>query len=529
MRGTRIRLNLPAGVVSAIAAVALTACALPAAEIHSNGQGGGNWSSPATWHGGKVPQSLDTVVIAMKDTVVFDRVGVTKPQCAGLALDPEGVLTFKAQEGKTVLAIDGSIESYGIIKLDGTKLRDGSLELRIVSKPGIPNRITLLQNSGILAYGREGLPENSRNVIINGAIVDGTPGVIPTIVTASGAAMVDLQHVQLKNVQLSLYYLDNTGGKPNERLNLIDNQFYGQSNGVIVGCDTPAIRNNEFRKGTGTGDFYALHFNGTKLADISGNKFIGSYSHGLYLLNDTDSPIINNTFEGCQLGVYWHGATGIIKRDKFERCKSGMHLEAGTAIVEDVHIEGATTGITITNSVTHQLANCRIEKIVKGGFALLLSSAGVTLVNSNISPDQLKLETPPATGPFVQMMDYVIIKVTGNVPQGANVVMQTAAVSGGVPTGGKADLNVRNSPARLDTHHETPKPASARCLTVRSWSIGLNKQRVNAPFYDVMLVVESDKPGQPPKVLAKQMVEPALTWFQINPAAPQPTLEVKAP
>lgn len=511
--------------------VALSARTLPAVEIHSNGQGGGNWNSPTTWHGGKVPQSLDTVVIAMRDTVAYDRVGILTPACAGLFLDPEAILTFKQAEGKTVLAVDGSIESYGVIKIDGTKSRDGSYELRVVSRPGLQNVIRLLQDSALLVYGREGLPENARNVIIHGAVIEGTAGVIPTMISNTTSAMVDVQRATLKNVQFYISSLDNTGAKPNERLNLIHNQFHGQSNLVMVACDTPAVRNNEFRKGLQTGDYYAIHGNGNKLADISANSFIGSFTHGVYLTNDTDSPIINNRFEGCKLGIYWHGANGIIKKNRLERCHVGVYLDVGTAVLEDISIEQPMFGVQVANSVTHQLTSCRIEKVQKGGSALHLISGAATAVNCNISPDQIKLEGTPAGGvPFLQTMDYVIVKVTGNIPTGSTVQVQTAAASGGVPAG-KADLNVSNSPNRLNANHETMWPVSTRCLTVKSWIIAANKQRINAPFYDVSVVAPpvGDKPGQPPRVLAKQMVEPALTWFQINPAAPQPTFEVKLP
>lgn len=511
-----------------VCCLGLFPASLSAVEIHSNGQGGGNWSSPTTWHGGKVPQSLDTVVISMRDTVAYDRVGVTTPACADLFLDPEAVLTFKQNEGKTILAIDGSIESYGIIKIDGTKSRDGSYELRLVSRPGLQRTIRLLQNAGLLAYGREGQTGNTRNVIVHGATIDGVQGVIPTLFYAYGSCMVDLQRATLKHLQCDIRSLDNTGAKPNERVNLLFNQFLGQSYALLVSCDTAALRNNEFSKGLETGDNYALHLNGCKLSDIQNNVIKGSYSYGIYLVNDVDSPVVGNTIEGCQVGIYRHGQNGVIRRTRIERCKVGVALDVGTAVVEDVTIEQATTGLSLTNSTTHQLTSCRIEKIPKGGVALHLNSAGATLVNCNISPDQVKLEAAPGGVPYLQMMDYVIVKVAGNVPAGTSVYMQTAAASGGVPQG-RADLNVRNSPARLDAQHETPKPASSRCLTVRSWSIGANKQRVNAPFYDVLVQAPPEKPGQPPKVLAKQMVEPALTWFQINPAAPQPTLELKVP
>ena len=42
------------------------------ATITSNGTGGGNWGTAATWAGAAVPVDNDTVVIAAGDTVTFD-------------------------------------------------------------------------------------------------------------------------------------------------------------------------------------------------------------------------------------------------------------------------------------------------------------------------------------------------------------------------------------------------------------------------------------------------------------------------
>lgn len=77
------------------------------AAISSNGTGGGNWSSTATWAGGVLPVSGDSVTIVLGDTVTFDvdQSGFA----AGLAaLTINGTLQSSTTAGSYVLKMDGT-------------------------------------------------------------------------------------------------------------------------------------------------------------------------------------------------------------------------------------------------------------------------------------------------------------------------------------------------------------------------------------------------------------------------------------
>src|ERR1700722_7903976 len=90
-----------------------------AAEISTNGIGGGAWSDPATWSTKAVPGPKDDVIIRKFDAVVFDRNDDGKVSCARLQIDPKGVLMFKTGAGKQTFCVAEAIETYGTIKLDG--------------------------------------------------------------------------------------------------------------------------------------------------------------------------------------------------------------------------------------------------------------------------------------------------------------------------------------------------------------------------------------------------------------------------
>src|SRR5262245_34464744 len=71
-----------------------------AAEISTNGIGGGAWSDPATWRGKAVPGPADDVTILKFDEVTFDRNDDGKVTCRKLRIDPKGLFIFKTSAGK---------------------------------------------------------------------------------------------------------------------------------------------------------------------------------------------------------------------------------------------------------------------------------------------------------------------------------------------------------------------------------------------------------------------------------------------
>ena len=85
---------------------------------------------------------------------------------------------------------------------------------------------------------------------------------------------------------------------------------------------------------------------------------------------------------------------------------------------------------------------------------------------------------------------------------------------------------MRSSPAYFDPHGVTPLPRTTRSLVVRSWKIGPDKQRVNAPFYDLLVLSRGADAASGPKKLASQLIEPSETWFQADTTQPRPTVEV---
>jgi len=521
-----MRRTLAACVAMLLAVFAFTVAASTAAAgmIHSNGHGGGPWSDPDTWHGGKVPGEADDAVIAMRDAVTFDLDHRNKVTCNNLYLDPEGVLGFKTGPGDFVITVAGTIESYGVIKVDATRsagLRE--IHMRAEKQDAV---LQLLQGGAMLIYGRESAATDERNVWIRAVTTETRLPAKLIYIRANDEAMVDLHHIGLDNVAVDLEAIDNTNAVTTERLNFIGGLWINQSRLQLRNCDTPGIRSNTFIA-TDPVAAPAIRLVGCKLSEIVGNRITGAYDAGIETESDTDSSATSNLIVGCNRGIVWRGTNMMIRHSVIRDCATGLTSSDSTGVVENVTVHGAKFAFSLASSI--QLTNCNVVDMPEGGAAMSLDNCTVTLLNCNIADDVIQLGKRLPAGNWVETMSYLMVRVSGNVPDNAVVHVETAKVSGGVPGGGKADLNVRNTPAPIDRRGFTPLPQSSKPLAVKSWAIGRDGKRVNAPFYDLM-VKAPDEPGKPFKTLKSlEQIEPSEAWFRTNPDALDPTLEVTLP
>lgn len=496
-------------------------------EIHSNGLGGGRWCDPASWHGGAVPAGTDVVVVATGDTIVFDGHSPDGPTCAGLFLDPESVLSLASNGAEHVLGVAGPVESYGIIRLDGSRRREGRLELRLLA-PAPSCTIRLLRRGGLLAYGAEGLPDGQFNVVISTAAVAEGQTEPVGIIVAGRDSMVDLQRVHLSGVSMQTSSIDNTGFKASERLNVLGCLFTQQARLILHGCDTVAVRNNRFEYQAETPlGVAAIELNGCKLTDLTGNVVSG-YRSGLFLQNDVDSSATGNVVSDGVMGIYWHGQNAMLRGNRIARCTTGVHITSSSGVIEKTNVSTSQNAVEVVNS-TVQLTDLHVAELAEDGTALSLTNSTVTLLNSNVQETQVKVAgTPPGNEPWVQAIEYLIVRLKGEWPDGTEVIVGTAQASGGPPPG-MADLNVRNSPAPLSTSGFTPLPSSLRPLVVRSWSLRRDGQVAPAPFYDLLVQAPAAEAGGPPRVLKRVVLEPKPEWYREEPDAPVPTVEVSVP
>ncbi len=495
-----------------------------AAEISSNRVGGGAWSDPASWHGGVVPTAMDDVVILKNDIISFDRNDDGKVSCRKLQIDAKGTLTFKIGSGKAICCVADSIDSAGVIKLDGTKSASDYFELRMVGATAEQRKVKLSKGAGLLLYGKPNLPEGRCNVALRSPKIGEQKDDLVSLVDADGFVSIDWQRAYIHEVKLIAKKIDNTGAKPNERLNLIDNQFTGQARVWLQYCDTPIIAKNTFECKTAKPiDEAAVNVSYSPLTEIKGNTIKGGFAIGITVNYQSDSVLLGNIVEKCTAGIT--GGYGIpntmMRGCSVRQCEVGIRLEGATGVVEDTVVESALTAFHIQGS-NLQLTHFVVKALNPKGQAVLFDTGVLTMLNCNVAPAQIKIAAQPATAKVdpVTCLHYAIIAVK-DAPADSLIDVRTSSLAADAN-----DPNVRNTPAPL-AGGLSPLPKTLNPLTVKAWSFDLKGKLQASPEYTVRVLGPAKKEGDARPVLKMATFRPQENAFRPMPDDPTPSLEVK--
>jgi hypothetical protein len=279
------------------------------------------------------------------------------------------------------------------------------------------------------------------------------------------------------------------------------------------------------------------------LADIHGNYVKGRYAHGIQARQMIDSALVDCEFEDVASGVYWYGTNGMLKDLRVKKCHTGVTCTSMTGVLENIEIDGCTTAYSHAIA-TAQLNNVRVTNVPEKGTVISYNAGPLTLLNCEFTPEQIEFTNKAAAKaqdgvPVIQCFRYLVAKLDGKVTAGTQVAVRTA---GRDPASRAADLNVRNSPARVGSNALTPLPDTLEALVVKDWSYDAELELVPAPEYVLEVLPPSNASGGPSagpsagsselgaaKPIATQTFRPAPAWYRKQPNDITPTVEVRLP
>ncbi len=494
-----------------------------AVEITTNGTGGGPWSEAATWRGGVVPKADDEATIRKDDAVVFDRNDDGKVTCAKLNIDPRGALRFKTGAGKVIFVVPGPIESFGMVKLDGTAAADDFHEIRLTGKTLEDRTIKFEKGGGLIVSGKANLPGGKRNVLIASKAPDPKAMDLTAKIEVKNGIL-DVQRAEFQDVKLEGNDIDNTGSKAGERCNIAGNRFLGRSGISLLSCDTPHILDNLLDYAGGPWQLPpAIALNSCALAEVKNNTIKGSFYYAFSIYGCTDAMVSGNSTDKCYTGFYCIGTT-VFKGNTVQEAGGGCILISFAGTVEDCTFINCAYGIHVSTA-TVQVVNCIYKDPPKLGHAIDFAIGEVTLINCPFGPGDIVLPKPlPKTDkPLVTAMHFLLLKVDGKTPEDTQVDVKTAKPAVPLPPGAM-DLNVRNAPAPL-VGGRSPLPQSLSPIILKGWVLDKDGKTVPAPEYTVRVLAPAAD-GKEAKVLKTLTVKPDEKWFRAKPNDPAPTMEV---
>ncbi len=500
-----------------------------AAEIYSNGTGGGDWADASTWRGGVVPGPNDVAVVAREDEVIFARNDSEQTTCLELHLDPRGVLRFKPRAGKVVMQVAGPVVSYGAIRMDGAQSAQDEMGFHLIAEKPEERKITIKEEGLFAATGWPDLPEGRRNVTLRAGApltdqnqAGGDGGVL----AAGDGCGLDVRHVHVDNLRLAGNEIDNTGAEFNERLVIEHNRFTRDALVTLVHCDTPTITNNVFRKPEGGWvQPAAIHLHACPLAEVRDNDIEGMYYHGIQGNHSADGAVLRNRITKAYIGLVWTHGNLMAQALQISGARHGISFSHGGGAIDGLLTRNCMLPLIKGNGVL-QVSNW-IDDGERSKHQVSVTQGRLELLNTNIQPEQVKVDANAALpeseteGALVRSRYFLLAAVAGDPPPGAQIVVERKDWQ--PPRPGAQDPNVTNSPAPLSRMRLTPLPATMRSLIVTAWQYDLQRQLVPAPAYRVRLVKSADDPT----VLREVEVTPNDQWFRAAPNEPQPTVELQ--
>src|SRR5262249_49362603 len=161
-----------------------------------------------------------------------------------------------------------------------------------------------------------------KNVVLTAKAPDPKATDITGVIDVKGGTL-DVQRAELHDLFLKGNEMDNTGDKPGERCNVIDNRFAGRCNLSLRSCDNAVVRGNSFDyPGTPWQQPAAIALNGCPLAEVKRNTIKGFYYYAFSIYGCTDCVVSDNTTEKCYVGVYCVG-TSAFRGNTFREAGQG--------------------------------------------------------------------------------------------------------------------------------------------------------------------------------------------------------------
>jgi len=508
-------------IVFAVAlSVAVASLVFAGEPVRSNGKGGGPWSAPTTWQGGKVPSGQPVVVLS-KDVVDLDASAGPVLVCEEIEVDPQGALRVVGKNKTTLtVQVGKALRVFGGLMVDFSKDPEGRFECVMTNAVERPPEFLVSDGCKIVCKGAPGAAPNVAFRIVTNALPAGATAPKSVALTLGPKMYIDFESALLEGFDIQATGMDGSGVKFNERCSFRNCQFL-RSHVTFSYCkkiefegnrisDTPAQTQGVYFLGVLNSRFTS------NVVERTASSMAGFHSYG-----SSDCELADNIFRNCYYGMNLVACSEInLSQNRFETNTYGLFLNScGRIAGQRTMFDGNTSYqlfATFASPVEYRFFNSVFVNSPTNKDTACLGVDGICTVDIVNSPLQ-SFAKENTRGPIVFSV-YVDILVTNE--QGAPL----GRVPMRVLAGDKVVATSRTEAVGARTGY-TPLPSTHRPLIV-PWTRVAPAQGITTPPAATTYQLEVDGTSLG---YAKQVVPLAVdeSFVRPDPEKPTKTITVK--
>lgn len=293
----------------------------------SNGKGGGLWSNPATWEGGKVPTAGEVSVLG-KDVVDLDPAAGSALNLDEIVIDARGALRVVGTNKTSVtITLKRALRVFGGLIVDFSKDPEGRCEFQWTVADGVASEFLVNELCKVQLKGAPGPTSNvAFRIMTPTNLPPNAPAFKPTPILITSKVWIEAESVAFDGFALDVRGVDGSGMKYNERCLFQGCQFLRSfvslQQCTKIGFERNLIQDSPYPYGT-------LNLHGVYHSRFVSNLLLRANQAGISCYGVGNSEFVGNTMRSCPDGAVFTACSDLfINQNLIEGSRQGLLINS---------------------------------------------------------------------------------------------------------------------------------------------------------------------------------------------------------
>lgn len=318
----------------------------------SNGKGGGLWSHPATWEGGKVPTAGEVSILG-RDVVDLDPPAGAALRLDEIVIDARGALRVVGTNKTSVtITLTRALRVFGGLIVDFSRDPEGRCEFQWTVADGVPSEFLVNELSKVQLKGAPGpVPNVAFRILTPTNLPPNAPAFKSTPILITSKVWIEAESVLFDGFALDVRGVDGSGMKYNERCLFQGCQFLRGFVSLYqcakINFERNLIQESPYPHGT-------LNLHSVYHSRFASNTFLRANQAGIGCYGVGHCEFVGNTVRSCPEGAVFTACSDLfINQNLFEGGRQGLMLNSSGRMTgarnsyagnSPVHIRAVHTG-----------------------------------------------------------------------------------------------------------------------------------------------------------------------------------------